>query len=192
MYDFYYNYLKAKYNRNIKLLGTDTDSFIFEVTTEDFYKDIRKDLYLFDTSNFPENHFLYNITNEHKIGLMKFELINVIITEFVGLQSKMYAFNCEDNNNTIKKAKGVSKTIVDKTIKFNHYKTCLFFNQLYYFTNLKINSKSHNIYSILSRKRGLNCFDDKRWLLNHPSHQTLALGHYLIPYINKINKMLGI
>jgi hypothetical protein len=192
MYSFYYKYLKKKYNTNLKLLATDTDSFIIEVETEDFYKDILNDRQLFDTSNFPLTHFLYNKENEHKIGLMKFELIDVIITQFVGLQCKLYAFECEDANSSVKKAKGVCKVVVNKTIKFNHYKICLFYNEVYYFNHIRICSKDHKIHTLISRKRSLNSFDDKRWVLNHPSHQTLALGHYQIQYINKIYEMLGI
>ena len=39
MYDFRYNYMKVKYGENCKLLMTDTDSLMYEVKTQDFYKD---------------------------------------------------------------------------------------------------------------------------------------------------------
>ena len=35
MYEFWYGYLKPKYNDKIKLCYTDTDSFVIEVKTED-------------------------------------------------------------------------------------------------------------------------------------------------------------
>ena len=44
MYDFWYDYLKLKYDSNIGLCYMDTDSFIFHVETEDFYKDISNDV----------------------------------------------------------------------------------------------------------------------------------------------------
>ena len=81
MYEFYYKYLKAKYNTSLRLLATDTDSFITEVITSDFYMDILEDVHLFDTSNFPKNHFLYSKTNEHKTGIMKFEFVKMMIIE---------------------------------------------------------------------------------------------------------------
>ena len=57
MYDFHYNYIKQKYSQKAKLLMTDTDSLMYEIETEDFYKDINPDVHrLFDTSNFPEDH----------------------------------------------------------------------------------------------------------------------------------------
>ena len=57
IYNFHYNYIKQKYGDKAKLLFTDTDSFMYEIQTEDFYKDISKDVKdRFDTSNYPPDH----------------------------------------------------------------------------------------------------------------------------------------
>ena len=57
MYDFHYNYIKKKSGQAASLLFTDTDSLVYEIKTEDFYKDINPDVErLFDTSNYPEAH----------------------------------------------------------------------------------------------------------------------------------------
>ena len=40
MYEFWYDYLKPKYQDNINLCYMDTESFIFNVETDDFYEDI--------------------------------------------------------------------------------------------------------------------------------------------------------
>ena len=53
MYEFWYDYMKPKYDDNVKLCCMDTDSFIMNIKTEDFYKDIANDVEKrFDTSNY--------------------------------------------------------------------------------------------------------------------------------------------
>ena len=53
MYEFWYDYMKTKYDDNIKLCYMDADSFIFHAKTEDFYEDIADDAEKrFDTSNY--------------------------------------------------------------------------------------------------------------------------------------------
>ena len=44
MYKFWYDYIKPKYDDNVKLCYMDTDSFIFHVKTEEFYEDIANDV----------------------------------------------------------------------------------------------------------------------------------------------------
>ena len=41
MYDFYYNYLKARYGPNCELIYTDTDGLLLNIQTEDVYKDMK-------------------------------------------------------------------------------------------------------------------------------------------------------
>ena len=56
MYEFWYDYLKPKYNDKIKLCYTDTDSFVIEVKTEDLYADISADVEKwYDTSNYDKD-----------------------------------------------------------------------------------------------------------------------------------------
>ena len=52
MYEFWYDYMKPKYNDNVRLCYMDTDRFIIHIKTNDFYKDIVSDVEnRFDTSN---------------------------------------------------------------------------------------------------------------------------------------------
>ena len=44
MYEFWYEYIKPKYQDNAKLCYMDTDSFIINIITENFYKDIADDV----------------------------------------------------------------------------------------------------------------------------------------------------
>ena len=52
MYDFWYDFIKSKYGSRAKLCDMDTDSFVINIKTKDFYKDIAMDVKeRFDTSN---------------------------------------------------------------------------------------------------------------------------------------------
>ena len=56
MYEFWYDYIKPKYQDRAKLCYIDTDSFIIHIKIEDFYKQIANDVETwFDTSNYDEN-----------------------------------------------------------------------------------------------------------------------------------------
>ena len=56
MYEFCYDFIKLKYNDNVRLCYMDTDSFVMNIKTNDFYKDIAHDVYnRFDTSNYVVN-----------------------------------------------------------------------------------------------------------------------------------------
>ena len=56
-YDFHYNYIKPKYRREAKFLFTDTDSLMYEIEMEDYYKDTSPDVETkLDTSNYPKIH----------------------------------------------------------------------------------------------------------------------------------------
>ena len=53
MYYFYYDYLKPKYKENVTLMYIDTDSFVLEIETCEFFEDIKDDLKeWFDTSGY--------------------------------------------------------------------------------------------------------------------------------------------
>ena len=53
MYEFWYGYIKPKYQDNAKLCYMDTDSLIINTKTEDFYEGIADDVEKrFDTSNY--------------------------------------------------------------------------------------------------------------------------------------------
>ena len=75
MYEFWYDYMKPKYANNVRLCYMDTDSFIINIKTNDFYKDISNDVEnRFDTSNYEVNRPLPTGKNKKIIGLMKDEL----------------------------------------------------------------------------------------------------------------------
>ena len=72
MYEFWYDYMKSKYGNNVKLCYMDTDSFMMDIKTEDFYKDIANDVEKsFDTSNYEVNRPLPTGKNKKVIDLRK-------------------------------------------------------------------------------------------------------------------------
>ena len=75
MYEFHYDYMKPKYQENLKLCYMDTDSLVYIITTEDFYTDISEVvLARFDTSSYIPNRPLPIGLNKKVISLMKDEL----------------------------------------------------------------------------------------------------------------------
>ena len=125
MYEFWYDYMKPKYNDNVKLCYMDTDSFIINIKKNYFYEDIASDVESrFDSSNYEVNRPLPTGKNKKVTGLMKDQLVGKIITEFVTLRPKTYSFLTDDGKED-KKVKGTNKCVMEKMIKFNDYKKCL-------------------------------------------------------------------
>ena len=91
MYDFYYNKLLKQYGKNVDLLYTDTDSLLLEIKTENVYKDMERNTEEYDTSDFPEDHFVHNTKNKKVLGKMKDECAGRPIAEYVGLRPRMYS-----------------------------------------------------------------------------------------------------
>ena len=181
MFDFHYNYIKSKYADKAKLLFTDTDSLMYEIETEDFYKDISGDVKdKFDTSDYPENHPSGIPTGENKkvLGMMKDEVAGKIIKEFVGLRSKLYSFVMDDGGET-KKCKGIKKQVVERSIRHEHYKTCLTTGKELLRKQNILRSYEHEVYTEEVNKVALSALDDKRHILSD-GMDTLALGHYKI------------
>ena len=158
MYEFWYDYMKPKYANNVKLCYMDTDSFIINIKTNDFYKDISNDVEnRFDTSIYEVNRPLPTEKNKKIIGLIKDELI----TEFVTLMPKTYSFLTDDGKED-KKAKGTKKCVIKKKIKFNDYKKCLFSDELILRSQQRLISKKHDVYTENVNKIALSNNDDKR------------------------------
>ena len=182
MYDFHYNYIKPKYGEKAKLLFTDTDSFMYEIETEDFYKDISKDVInRFDTSDYPENHpsGIPTGINKKVLGMFKDEAAGKRIKEFVGLRAKLYSFIMEDGKEN-KRCKGVKKQVVESSITHEDYKTCLRTGKEQLRKQNILRSYEHEVYTEEVNKIALSALDDKRYILDDGIH-TLAWGHHRIP-----------
>ena len=181
MYDFHYNYIKPKYGNKAKLLFTDTDSLMYEIETEDFFKDISGDVKnRFDTSDYPENHpsGIPTGINKKVLGMFKDEAAGKIIKEFVGLRAKLYSFKMDEGGES-KKCKGVKKQVVESSISHEDYKTCLRTGKEQLRKQNILRSYDHEVYTEEVNKIALSAQDDKRYILSDGIH-TLAWGHYKI------------
>ena len=162
MYEFWHDYMKPKYNDNVRLCYMDTDSFIMNMKTNDFYKDISDDVdNRFDTSNYEVKGPLLLGENKKVIGLMKDELGGEIITEFVTLRPKTYSYLTDDSKED-KKAKGTKKCVIKKMIKFDDYKKCLLSDKVILKSQQRFISNKHDVYTENVNKIALSNNDDKR------------------------------
>ena len=152
MYEFWYDYMKPKYGDNVKLCYMDADSFVMNIKTEDFYKDIANDVEKrFDTSNYEVNRSLPAGKNKKVIGLMKDELGGKIITEFVTLRPKTYSYMTDDGKED-KKAKGTKKCVIKRMIKFIDKKSCLLKDEVILKSQQRFISKKHDALILSSDK----------------------------------------
>ena len=164
MYEFWYDFIKSKYDSRAKICYMDTNSFIINIKTEDFYKDITENVMeRFDTFNYIYNRPLPINVNKEVVGLMKDELGGGIITEFVALRSKSYSYKT-DHNIELKKAKGTKKCVINKMLSFSDYKNCLFDNGKVLRSQQRFNSENHIVYTENINKIALSCNDDKRFV----------------------------
>ena len=178
MYDFHYNYIKKKYGDKARLLFTDTDSLTYEIEAEDVYRDFWIDKNRFDNSDYSESSPYFDNTNKKVIGKFKDEAAGVPICEFVGLRSKMYSYN-KDNQTGGKTAKGIKKNIIKNNITHENYRDTLFNNKQMYHKMKTIRSQKHQLGSYEINKVSLSCFDDKRYILDD-GVISFAYGHHLI------------
>ena len=150
----------------------DTDSFILEIETDDFFEDTRKDLKeWFDTSNYHKDMVLPNeyrentSVNKNVIGKMKNELNKGHMSEFIALSPKVYAYQQVEVDKTLsedKKARGNSKCVVKKTLSFDHYKKCLLNNETVKYIQYRIKSTPSSLDTVQINKIALKNSDNKR------------------------------
>ena len=193
-FDFHYNYIRDKYGDKAELLRTDTDSLVYLIETDDFYEDIKEDVEKrFDTSNFPDDHQsgIEAGVNMKVVGVFKLENGASIIVVFTGLCPKMYTFKVEtkyeedkeDDDKIIeiemrideeKKAKGVKKCVIKKSITTEDFKKCLFSEKKLVKDMNIFRTKYHDVYSTTVNKIALSSNDDKR-KMKSDKVDTLAL-----------------
>ncbi len=178
MYFFHYLVMHRHFGaENVKLLYTDTDSFIYEIKTTDVYKDFKKLGGFLDFSNYPDSHFLYDKHLKKIPGLFKDECAGNQITSFVGLRSKMYSFRVKKGEDLEEKkvGKGIKKHLLEQDLTFEKYMNSLFRFETTEHEFSSIGRKAHTVFTLKSKKTGLSPFDDKRYLLSLT--ESLPYGH---------------
>ena len=99
MYEFHYDYMVPKYGHRLKLCYMDMDSLVYDIKTKDFYADIADDVQTrFDMSGYIPDRPLPVGLNKMVIGLMKDELGDKIMTEFVAVRPKLYSYKKLDSS----------------------------------------------------------------------------------------------
>ena len=165
MYEFWYDYIKPVWRQGKTVLhGYWTDSFVIYVETEDFYKDIAGDVERwFDTSNYDENDKrpLPIGKNKRIPGLFKDELGGKIMTLFVGVRAKTYAY-LKDDDSEHKKAKGIKKCIIKRELMVKNYEDCLLNNKIILKSQQRFKSDYHEVHTEEINKIALSSNDDKR------------------------------
>ena len=110
IYEFWYHYIKTKYQNNANLCYMDTDNFIIHIKTEYVYEDVAHEK-TFDTSNYEVSRPLPAGKNKKLIGLMKEKLGRKIIIEFATLTPKTYS-HLGDDDIVHKRAKGTKNCVI--------------------------------------------------------------------------------
>ena len=109
--------------------------------------------------------------NKKVIRLMKDELGGEIMSEFVALRPKMYAYKVGS-----KDIKGIKKCMLKKDINFEDYKRCLMTGEMEHRSQIMFRSRLHEVTMIEVNKLPLSSNEDKRIYINNIN--SLARGHW--------------
>jgi hypothetical protein len=179
MVEFIYDEMKPRYGSKVKVLYTDTDSFVLEFKTDDLYADMLRDAHLYDTSNYKsgplKEHSLEHPEKTKKVGLMKDEYGGRVIHSFVGLKPKMYTL--KGDGEVVTKAKGVQRSVVKKELSHGDYWSIVNGGPTLSHTNVGFRTTKHVITTCRIQKTSLSALDTKRWV-NDDGISSYPYGHY--------------
>ena len=146
MCNFHYGFVKNKYGSDAKLLFTDTDFLCYEITTDDFYRDMFDNKEQFDLSDIKLEQFK-NSENKKVVGKFKDETQGIPICKFIGLRSEMYSIKLDDDSEK-KTAKGIVRNVIKKHLKHENYKQILDSGGRMNSSMKMIRSFDHDIYTV--------------------------------------------
>ena len=93
--------------------------------------------------------------------MFKDELGDKIMTEFVALRAKTYAYLTDDGSDH-KRAKGTKKCIIKRELMFENYKDSLFNDKIILKSQQRFRSDHHSVCTEEVNKIVLSSNDDKR------------------------------
>ena len=90
MYDLHYWILRENYGKDVDLVTLDNESFLLDFKSIDVYGEMQNGALKQHNhfSNFPTSHPLYSEENNGKLGLLKSETSNNLISEAICLAPK--------------------------------------------------------------------------------------------------------
>ena len=148
-YELHYDYTNNKYGNKSRLLFTETNCLMYEIKTEDVYKDFTNDKEMFDFNIYSTNIYsnkskYHDNSSKLVVDKMKNETAGVAIEEFFELKPKMYSY-LVDGNREHKKTKGINKSIIAIIINHNEYQDVLLNKKCLRYSINRIQSKDHRI-----------------------------------------------
>lgn len=193
MFKFIYDFVYPKYGKNAKLIYSDTDSFALYVETDNIYEDMKgAEGSMFDLSKYDQNDAFfgryYSDRNANRLGALKDELPNAIITQFVVNKPKQYAVRYIKRNvdsetglnvyttDYKQTAKGIPKRALKRTYNFDDFVEAIGSPKNSIVTSKSIRSFDQKLFTVESKRRGVNGFDVKRFILPDMI-TTLAYNH---------------
>jgi hypothetical protein len=181
MYQFFYHVLKPVFGNRLRLLATDTDSFILEMESEDLNDELLQIRHHLDCSNYDKDHMLYHPENRKVPGKFKNEHPNKTLTKFVGLRAKCYALESTEGV-VCKRAKGCQKSVVAADLSMKDYEDCLLWKSKVVRTQHLLRSNQQTMYTVRQNKVALSAEDDKRYTIPNQD-DTLPWGHYYFYFL---------
>jgi hypothetical protein len=184
MYRFRYDVLGSYFGERCEVLMTDTDSLLIEVTGEDPEIFEKKNLHLFDTSDYPKTHICYSERNKKALGTFSDDFSGRKIIEYVGLKPKLYSIIlAEEGGEEGRKiaAKGVKYGYAKMHLKHNLFLECLRNEEKNIGRYHLITSKDQQLRTEEIKKLVLSPLDTKRFC-TEGNYKTLAFGHFEIKH----------
>ena len=183
MYKFYYETLVPHFKDRISAHAQDTDSMFLLIKSPDVYKEI-------------ETHLKHLINSSGELFTYKDECGGDVMTKFIIIRAKQYAYETIKNK-TVKKLKGIQKSVVKDIIIFRNYEDCIDdVEPIQFETVHSLRASKHVMYLSEQKKQSFFNFDDKRAILSDSittiPHNFEKTKMNIIKNLNEINEKYNV